>query len=190
LIQCAASLEGGWDGYLSRRTEHERKNLRREGRLVRKSGIEFERVSPEAGENALKTFDRMLAVEWKSWKGLQCCGMQMPPSKNFYRLLLARMAASRSARVIFARHDGADIGYIYGSMAGKIYRGQQFSFDDAWRKYSVGDILQAEQIQWLCEEGAARYDMGPYDPNVKAYQYKKHWTEQFIQHQIWVMRRR
>ena len=52
-----------------------------------------------------------------------------------------------------------------------IYRGQQFSFDDEWRSASLGSLLQMQQLQWLCEEGVARYDMGP------VMQYKHHWAE-------------
>ena len=35
----------------------------------------------------------------------------------------------------------------------------------------LGNLLQLEQIRWLCEEGADRYDMGP------QMDYKRHWTE-------------
>ena len=76
------------------------------------------------------------------------------------------------ARVIIARHSERDIGFIFGGVTNGIYRGQQFSFADAWRKASIGNLLQLEQIRWLCEEGATRYDMGP------MMDYKRHWTEQ------------
>ncbi len=64
-------------------------------------------------------------------------------------------------RVVFATHEGRDIGFIFGGRLGEIYRGQQFSLDDAGRGMSIGNVLQYEQIAWLCEEGAHRYDRGP-----------------------------
>ena len=77
---------------------------------------------------------------------------------------------------MFAKHDAIDIGFIFGGLcgakaAGNVYRGQQFSFADNWRKASLGNVLQLEQLRWLCEEQVARYDMGP------LMDYKHHWTE-------------
>ena len=63
-------------------------------------------------------------------------------------------------------------------MARAVYRGQQFSYDAAWAPFSVGNLLQAEQIRWLCEENAVRYDMGMSgDPRMA---YKQHWAEQIL----------
>ena len=61
-----------------------------------------------------------------------------------------------------ALHEGKDIGFIFGSMAGQIYRGQQFSFDDSWSHASIGNVLQTEQIKWLCEEGQSGTIWAPF----------------------------
>ncbi|MEY4829629.1 MAG: hypothetical protein RLZZ562_1425, partial [Planctomycetota bacterium] len=87
-------------------------------------------------------------------------------------------------RVMFARHGGEDIGFIFGGYANGAYRGQQFSFLDTWRSYSIGNLLQQEQLRWLCEEGAERYDMGP------MMDYKAHWTEQQSRMDSWLVRPR
>ena len=113
----------------------------------------------------------MLAVEHASWKGISECGMAESPSREFYGLLLQRLAQSGSGRVILARRDQRDIGFIFGGMCGPIYRGQQFSYAEDWAHASLGNVLQYEQVRWLAEEGAERYDMGPQMP------YKRHWTE-------------
>src|SRR5690606_37041066 len=121
-------------------------------------------------------YARMLAIEARSWKGISRCGINKPPSRQFYALMLQRMAASRCGRVMFACHEDQDIGYIFGGLCGpgtegNVYRGQQFSFADDWRAASLGNLLQLEQLRWLCEEQVARYDMGP------LMDYKRHWTE-------------
>ena len=36
---------------------------------------------------------------------------------------------------------------------------------------SIGNLLQLEQVRWLCEEGVERYDMGP------VMDYKRSWME-------------
>ena len=82
---------------------------------------------------------------------------------------------------MFARHAGEDIGYIFGSLAGQVYRGQQFSYADNWASYSIGNLLQLEQIRWLSEEQILRYDMGP------MMDYKRHWTEQRRVVEAWVL---
>ena len=72
---------------------------------------------------------------------------------------------------MFAVRDGEDIGFVFGGVASGVYRGQQFSFVEAWRRASIGNLLQLEQVRWLCEEGVERYDMGP------VMDYKRSWTE-------------
>lgn len=184
-LQCAASLEGGLDGFLSRRSANHRKKLRQAIRRGQAMGIGFERHAPGSADAAAAVFARMLAVERRSWKGIADRGMDGPMTRIFYGSMLRRLAVARAGRVMFATHEGNDIGYIFGGMAGEIYRGQQFSFDDTWRDMSIGNLLQYEQLAWLCEEGAARYDMGPLTgPFMK---YKEHWTEIRLPIEAWIL---
>lgn len=174
-VQCAASLKGGVDGYLARRSANHRAKLRKARRRAMDKGLYFERACPRTYAQADELFARMLAVERTSWKGIGRCGMAEDIVKDFYAVLLRRLALHGDGRVIFARYENADVGFIFGAMAGRVYRGQQFSFDDNWRAFCVGNILQLEQVAWLCEEGAERYDMGPLKgPRMG---YKEHWTE-------------
>lgn len=101
---------------------------------------------------------------------------------------IRRLAAQGTARVMFARHEGQDIGFIFGGMLGPCYRGQQFSYDAAWKALSIGNLLQVEQIRWLCEEGAVRYDMGTASGEPMAY--KLHWTEAHPTSQTWFLQPR
>ncbi len=174
-LQRSASLEGGLDGYLSRRSANFRAKMKKAGRKAAAEPIRFERVVPSTVEEADITYRRMIAVEEKSWKGRDHCGMTESPSLEFYHAMMRRLSLYRGGRVIFAVHDGKDIGFIFGGMAGTCYRGQQFSYDADWKAFSVGDLLQMEQLAWLCEEGALRYDMGMSDHPSMAY--KRHWAE-------------
>ena len=183
-IQCAASLEGGLDGFLARRSANHRKKLRQAIRRGQAAGIQFERHAPRSADEAAAVFARMLGVERLSWKGIAQCGMDGPMTRIFYGSMLRRLALTRAVRVMFATHEGRDIGYIFVGMAGAIYRGQQFSFDEAWRDISIGNVLQCEQLAWLCEEGAARYDMGPLTGPLM--EYKEHWTEIRLPIEAWI----
>lgn len=168
---CCASLDGGLDGFLSRRSAKLRKNLRQAQRRADGLGLRFDRHVPRTSREADAVYRRMLAVEETSWKGIAREGMNVGGSKTFYRRMLRRLARAASGRVVFARVDDRDVGFIFGGMAGKVYRGQQFSYAEDWSRHSIGNLLQVAKVGWLCEEGAVRYDMGPHMP------YKVHWTE-------------
>jgi hypothetical protein len=118
-LQCAASLAGGLDGFLSRRSSNLRRNLKKKTKLAANSGISFERFSPSTELEAERIYSRMISVELASWKGTGRCGMAEPPARQYYEIMLKRLALSKNARIILAQHDGNDIGFIFGGMAGK-----------------------------------------------------------------------
>ncbi|MCA8951449.1 MAG: GNAT family N-acetyltransferase, partial [Planctomycetes bacterium] len=168
----SASLAGGLDGFLGRRSANLRRNLRQASRRAGARGVTFTRHVPRTGAAARELHERMLAVERTSWKGLEHCGMAEPPISEFYGRLLERLAGGGNGRVVLAHDgDGADIGFAFGGLAGPVFRGQQFSFTDSWRHASIGNLLQLELLGWLCDECVERYDMGP------VMDYKLHWTE-------------
>lgn len=186
--ECAASLDGGVGGFLSRRSANHRSKLRRAARKAREKGIAFERHAPTSPDEAARLYTRILAVEAQSWKGLGHCGMDEPPARQFYDLLLRRLASTGDARIILATHEGKDIGFIFGGLAGTVYRGQQFSYHAQWAQDSLGNVLQLEKVTWLCEEGIQRYDMGPLTGERMAY--KAHWTEQVLPSRTILLRQR
>ena len=187
-VQCAASLNDGPDGYLSHRSGNCRSKLQKARKRADGKGVYFERVLPLSPADALAVYSRMLAVEATSWKGIHACGMAESPSKEFYAAMIRRLSCGAHARVIMAKYGDKDIGFIFGGLAGNIYRGQQFSYDDEWKEFSLGNLMQFEQIQWLCEEGVIRYDMGPIVGQKMGY--KAHWTEQRIPFECWLLEKR
>jgi CelD/BcsL family acetyltransferase involved in cellulose biosynthesis len=172
---CSASLAGGLDGFLARRSARTRKRLRQAERRAAAAGVTFERHRPKSAAEAAAVYARIIAVELTSWKGIGRCGMAQPGSREFYQRMLQRLAAAGTGRVILARAGERDVGFVFGGLAGAHYRGQQFSFAEDWRPFSLGNLLQQEQVRWLCEEGVASYDMGP------LMDYKPHWTERQIE---------
>ena len=151
-----ASLEGGIDGYLGRRSSKIRRELLRQERRAHDYGVQFER----GAGNAEELFARILAVEDRSWKADARTGLHIDEMRDFYRVLVPRLHARGRLRVVFARIDGADVGYILGGVAGKLYRGLQFSFDDSHRELGIGNLLQLTELRALCEEGYDTYDLG------------------------------
>lgn len=187
-VQCGASLKGGVDGYLSRRSADHRRKLTKYYKRATEMGVSFERILFASGLDYETTYSRILSVELSSWKGIGKCGMAEEPGKDFYKTLLKWLSLSNDARVILAKHEGKDIGFILGGKSGNIYRGQQFSYDEGWRKHSIGNLMQLEQIKWLCEEKASRYDMGPLiGPKME---YKSHWTEKRFKTETWILEKK
>lgn len=184
-VQCAASLAGGLDGYLSRRSANHRAKLRKAARKAAESGVTFTRCLPASVKEADALYARMLAMETRSWKGIEHCGMAEPPAREFYAALVRRLAGEGRLRLIMARQHDEDIGFIFGGLCGTVYRGQQFSYAATARRLSLGNLLQLETVRWLCEEGVQRYDMGPVTgPRME---YKRHWTEENHEIQTWIM---
>jgi hypothetical protein len=174
VVRCA-SLAGNVDGYLSRRSANLRRNIKRAALKLSGSDVVFERCLPISIEQADQAYARMLAVDEKSWKGIGQCGITLQPSRDFYRLILRRLSLSGKGRVIFAKHDDRDIGFMFGGITGGYYRGLQFSYAEDWSRYSIGNLLQLETIRWLCEDGISRYDLG------QAMGYKARWGELELQ---------
>jgi len=167
----AASLEGGWDGWMGRRSGHFRANLRRALRGAERDGVTFERVTAGAGDDAEAIYARVLAVEDRSWKGLEDAGFSSGSMNAFYRHAFARLVPSGALRLVVARRDGEDIGFVFGGLFDGTYRGLQMSFDERFRYLSLGNVLQAQMIHALAEEGVGVYDLG------SEIAYKARWAE-------------
>lgn len=166
-----ASLDGGVDGFLGRRTRNFRKSLRRAERAARDAAIAFEPCHAHDPASALALYERVLAIEARSWKGREGVGINDGPMSAFYRDMLPRLAARDELRILIARQDERDIAFVLGGVCGHTYRGLQFSFDAEYETLSLGNLCQLHQIAALCREGVAFYDLGT------TMEYKLRWAE-------------
>jgi len=171
-IRLVASLEGGVDGFLARRSRNFRKALRATLRDADAAGITIESVQLDDPDDAPALYERILAVETRSWKGEEGVGIHQGPMNHFYREMLPRLAAHGRQRTLFAQRDGRDLAYCLGAVFDGEYRGLQFSFDRELERHSLGSLLQYHQIARLCDEGVRRYDLG------QDMDYKRRWAEE------------
>lgn len=179
-LRHVASLEGGIDGFLARRSRDLRKSLRKAERAAQARGLTFESVrASEAQAPAL--YERIQAVEARSWKSQEGVGIHAGPMRAFYGHMLPRLCKLDQQRTIFARVDDEDVGYILGAVMGDEYRGLQFSYDDAHSPLGIGGLLQLEQVKELCAEGVARYDLGT------EMDYKRRWAEEIMETEMLVL---
>jgi hypothetical protein len=179
-IRHVASLDGGVDGYLSRRSRELRKAIRKQLRAAGDAGITFESLrATEAEAEAL--YARIQDAEGRSWKAREGVGISAGAMRAFYGAMLPRLCALGQQRTIFARLDGKDIGYILGAVLQSEYRGLQFSYDDEYAQYGLGGLLQYHQIAELCADGIERYDLGT------EMDYKRRWAEDVMETEMLVL---
>jgi len=173
-----AHLEDGLDGFLGRRPVGLRKNLEKASRRAQRSGLTFEVT--DGGESS---FERILAIERRSWKGRNGVGIDREPMHSFYKDMNRRLLDRGRRRLMFARIDGDDVAYIFGGLFGDTYRGLQFSFDARFSSLSPGNLCQLEEIRRLVESGVHRYDLG------SEVRYKRQWGEDAVETASLVVRR-
>lgn len=175
-----ASLEGGLDGFLSRRSRELRKTIRKCSRAAEAAGVTFDdvRATPE---QAGALYDRVQSVEARSWKSREGVGISSGPMRAFYAAMLPRLCAFGQQRTMFAVHEGRDVGYILGAVFEGEYRGLQFSYDDDLSELGIGSLLQVHQITALCAEGVSRYDLGT------EMDYKRRWAEEVMETEMLVL---
>jgi hypothetical protein len=178
-----AHLEDGLDGFLRRRPAGLRRNLERASRRAQRRGLTFEVRDREESTEAEASFERILAIERRSWKGLHGVGIDREPMRSFYRDMNRRLLDRERRRLMFAQIEGEDVAYIFGGLLGDTYRGLQFSFDARLSSLSLGNLCQLEEVRRLGESGVRRYDLGA------EVRYKKKWGEEVVETASLVARR-
>lgn len=173
-----AALDGGFDGWLARRSPLFRKRIRQSLRAFEREGLTLSwvdtRTSSEGGApgpDGAALFERILAVERRSWKGLEGTGFVQGEMRAFYARMVPQLAQAGRLRVLFAARGDEDVAVCFGGVLGDTFRGLQNSFDDRFRALSLGNAMQAHTIARLCAEGVAIYDLG------SEMEYKARWAE-------------
>jgi hypothetical protein len=179
-VRHVASLDGGLDGFLGRRSRELRKTIRKSIAAAANAGIELESVRATRDE-ASALYDRIQAVEARSWKSDEGVGISQGPMRAFYGEMLPRLCEHRQQRTLFARVGERDVGYVLGAVFEGEYRGLQFSYDDELSRIGIGSLLQYHQVAALCDEGIGRYDLGT------EMDYKRRWAEDIMETEMLVL---
>ena len=169
-----ASLEGGFDGFMSRRSKNFRSRLRRTVKKAKAMGVEVEFAPEIMSEGSSRRFlERVFAVEEESWKGQAGRGINDGSMQEFYLRMIPRLAAEGNFRGLFLSQEGKDVAYLFGGVFNDYFRGLQFSFRDE-HQIGLGNVCQYHAIKRLCEQGLRAYDLG------QGMAYKKRWSEQHV----------
>ncbi|MBV71734.1 MAG: hypothetical protein CMH52_10375 [Myxococcales bacterium] len=179
-VRRMASLTGGLDGFMSRRSSKFRANLRRAERAGSSDGLVYEFHSQDEGGHL---FQRILDIERDSWKGRAGEGFDQPPSDEFYQRMALRLERAGRLRVVMITRDGEDLAFVLGGVFQSLYRGLQMSYREGHRHLSLGNLGQLEMIRRLIDEGIDTYDLGTEMP------YKLSWAETSFTTQMFVIMR-
>jgi len=163
-----ADLRAGADAWWARRSPRFRQRLRRLRAGAVDAGVEVVDCSALPPDEAL---DRVLAVEARTWKGRSDTGLASPDLADFYRRLAWRLAAADQLRLLVARRDDVDVGYVLGGVRGRTYRGLQLGYAEEVRPLGIGHVLQLHQLEALPREGVHTYDLG------MDMEYKRRWAD-------------
>lgn len=177
-----ADISGGIDIWLGQRSSKFRANIRR---ILRKSkNVNIEAVYIQGKEVEVESlYQRILNVEGKSWKGKAGTGILDGAMRVFYEKMLPRLARRGALRIVFLRKDEEDIAYVFGGLLGNTYRGLQMSYDNQFREYGLGNLIQYKMIENLCEEGIEVYDLG------SEVEYKSSWaSDRLITTTFWILK--
>ena len=177
-IRQVASLDGGVDGFLARRSARFRANIRRALRSAEQRGLAHERHAPAEADVA-SLYARAVAVDDRSWKGRSSAGLRATGLYDFYACMLPLLARHGALRMHFLVEPTplgpVDVAYLFGGVApgptGTTFRGLQFAFTEGNEDKSLGNLAQYHAVATLCEEGVRRYDLGT------QVDYKRHWGE-------------
>ena len=91
---------------------------------------------------------------------------------TMYRLMIDRLRRNARLLALVAMLDGRDVGYILGGIRARRYRGLQLSYTTDVDHLSVGNLLQAHQLQVLADDDRADvYDLG------MDFGYKTRWAD-------------
>jgi hypothetical protein len=177
-IRRMASLKGGFDGFMNRRSPNFRAKLRRAERKALAAGLQYTyyRADPDG-----LLFHRIMAIESESWKGRLGEGFNQSPSAEFYRKMTARLHENGDLRIVMTHLEGQDIGFVFGGVFQGVYRGLQMSYRADFSQLEVGNLGQRMMLKHMIDEGIETYDLGTDMP------YKTRWAEQSFETQMFVI---
>ncbi len=147
-----SSLEGGWDGYLSRRSANFRQQVRRRERnLMRRYKLRYRLANEETLHTDLGLLFSLHNARWSASRSA------FERWQAFHRDF-ASVALERGwLRIWFLELDGSPAAAWYGYRFGGVESYYQSGRDPAHNDDSVGFVLLAHSIRAAAEDGIREY---------------------------------
>lgn len=167
--RAVADISEGFDAWFARRSSKFRASIRRAERATTAEKIRFESLPISSiSTELMRTFHD---IETRSWKGKAHTGITEKSMASFCENFLKLTAERGQTRVILAYDEQTPIGFVLGAVSQAGYRGAQMSFDNAYRKIGLGNMMQIKMIDSLIDSEVVTYDLGSSMP------YKLRWAD-------------
>ncbi len=157
--------EQGWEELLKTGPGWLRRMQKAARRWERDGGTVERYVGAEAAALAGAVSD----VEARSWKGAEGVARFQPGrDQEFLRRVLAALGAAGEMELWLARMEGRPVAFEINFLAPERIRLYQGAYDEAFRKYSPGGVLDFLSIERAWKAGAREYDFMSGDEPYKA----------------------
>lgn len=171
-------INTGWEEFYKGTSQRFKKRMRNnENKLKQLEKISIEHIT-HAGQND-RFLDDIFAVGKNCWKWEM--GKSIASSEEnikFYSLLAATTCELGWLSIWIMKYDKKPIAFEYHLRYGDHVHGLRSEFDEEFRAYSPGAVLDCHIVRNLFQEGFSRYDLGG-----SADEYKMHWTSEVQSHQ-------
>ena len=166
IVRQVADLRGGHDEWFGNRSARFRKSLRQADRRASEAQLRLVDVSSDPD-----AYRRCVRIEERSWKGQIEDGITGPGMHQFFVVMTLRLKQQGRFRATVAMIGDIDVGFFFGGVRNRRYRGLQLSFVESARPLSVSHLLQHHTIRQLVTEGVHTYDLG------MDMDYKQRWAD-------------
>ncbi|MCC7084164.1 MAG: GNAT family N-acetyltransferase [Pirellulales bacterium] len=144
-VEIASQLGRNWEAYQTAWSGNHRRHMRK---AVRRSneegGVELEIRHPTSTNDLEWLLREAFEVENRSWKGhAQTSVLSNLIVWSFYKQQAAAIARQGQLEIAFLRHRGEAIAFEYGWHAGGVYYTPKVGYDDAFSRFSPGQVLRA-----------------------------------------------
>jgi len=166
-----------FDDFYHGLTRNSRKALRKKLRLFDGDGrLQLEEITPATDERYI--MENLFRVASRSWKARQRVDLTADPRvMRFFRELTAWARQQNRLRLWFLKRDDQVIAYKYHIEHGKTYYALVFDFDEAFREFQPGILLDVKIHQHVFGQGIKQYRMGGSNDY-----YKLRWTSTCHEH--------
>ncbi len=151
-------LDGDWERYLTTRSSHLARELRRKQRkLEREHRVEWRTISrPEECDRALEDLRQ---IERGSWKERAGSSFSRAEIGELYGSLARRCAARGWLRLHLLYLDDVPAAHLLGVEHRGEYLAIKTSFDERFKESSPGSVLITHALQDACARGLRTFDL-------------------------------
>lgn len=148
-------ISGGWDDYRASWSGNHRRYLQKAQRRAERVGELSLDIHTDLRATHVETLLRRgCEIEDRSWKGAAGTSiLRTPQMFNWYLEQARRLADDGHLQLTFLKHSGRPIAFEYGCRAKGTYFSPKVGYDEAYARFSPGQLLRAMLFEQLFAGG-------------------------------------